>query len=359
MNFKEKYPVLADCIYLDTASSGIISVETLEWRKNHDELFLNEGSYFRVQQAVFIDDVRGTISRFFNGQREHCFLVPNFSFGFNTFLQGLHRKSKFLLLDGDYPSVNYAVNINGFESETIDITVELETKLFEKIESFKPDVFACSLVQYINGYKIDLDLFKKLKQQFPNLMIAVDGTQFCGTESFDFKNSGVDFLGASGYKWMLAGYGNGFVLLTDWAADKIYHQAKKQPKATESFRSEKSTLSSFFEPGHLDTLSFGSLQQAILEREAIGEDFIKSKINKLGIIAAREFSERGILNSQLTETSTNQNIFNLKVPTEKILNLKEGGVVFTKRGEGIRVGFHFYNEESDVEKLLSIIDKNR
>ena len=164
MNFKEKYPVLADNIYLDTASSGLISIDTLVWRRKHDELFFNKGSYFRENQAAFLSDVRNTISDYFNAPRDLCFLVPNFSFGFNTFLQGLDQNSKFLLLAGDYPSVNYAVNLHGVKSETLEINSNLEAEIFKKIEEYNPDVFACSLVQYIDGYRIDLNLFKELKK---------------------------------------------------------------------------------------------------------------------------------------------------------------------------------------------------
>ncbi|MET4083836.1 selenocysteine lyase/cysteine desulfurase [Pedobacter sp. UYP30] len=356
MNFKDEYPALQNCIYLDTASSGIISLETLKWRRNHDESFLNQGSSFRANQAFFLNGVRETISNFFNAALEHCFLVPNFSFGFNTFLNGLKPTSKFLLLESDYPSVNYAVKTHGFQNESIAITSGLEERLFEKIQKTKPDVFACSLVQYLDGYKIDLNLLKRIKENFPKLIIAADGTQYCGTENFDFNSSGLDFLGASGYKWMLAGYGNGFVFLKDLAVSSIYEEAKKTSTPSEPFLKERSTLGTFFEPGHLDTLAFGTLKQAIIERKEIGYEYFTTKISQLGQLATEEFKKRNILTKPLLSHESPQYIFNLSLSEGVLKRLTEKNIAFTRRGDGIRIGFHFYNEIADLTQLLSIID---
>ena len=356
MDFKSMYPALNNCTYLDTASSGIISIKTSEWRKNHDESFLSSGSFFRLNQAEFLNGVRETVANFFNAKRDYCFLIPNLSFGFNTFLQGLDKNSKILLVNGDYPSVNYAIAARNFETENIDLSEDFEQKLFAKIGDTKPDVFAFSLVQYVSGYKIDLNTIRELKAQFPSLIIAADGTQYCGTENFNFKNSGIDFLASSGYKWMLGGYGNGFLLLSEYAADAIYKNAKTLARPIEPFLEGKSTLSTFFEPGHLDTFSFGSLQQAIVERKEIGENYTNSKMRELGQIAKNEFYSRGILNGRIDEFGTKQNIFNLKLNSETMIALREHNLRFTKRGDGARVAFHFYNDQEDIDHLLSLID---
>lgn len=356
MDFKNIYPALKDCTYLDTASSGIISKETYDWRAAHDSAFLQKGSGFRLNQENFLNELRDDISDLFNGNREHCFLVPNFSFGFNAFLKGLNPTSKILLLENDYPSVNSLVKLNGFSTETVAITADLEEQIVEKLKHYQADVFAFSLVQYLDGYKIDLSFIKKLKQQFPRLIIAADGTQYFGTENFDFKLSGLDFVAASGYKWMLGGYGNGFVLLSDQLANSIYAEKGDFAYTTEPFLKNRSKLSMFFEPGHLDTLSFGSLKQAIKERQIIGEEFIKSTITQLGLLAAEEFNERNILTKPLANGAVGQHIFNLQLSEDVLKTMTEKNIIFTRRGGGIRVGFHFYNTEADLRQLLSAID---
>ncbi len=357
MNFKKQFPILNTCAYLNTASSGIISSTVLNWRVNHDLDFFNSGGAFRNNQATFLQEIRQTTADFFKAKADHTFLVPNFSFGFNTFLQGLSSNHRFLLLQEDYPSINYAVESRGFECIYAKISARLEDDIIEKIMIFKPTVFAFSIVQYISGNKISLEFIKKIKQMFPDLLIVADGTQFCGTAALDFNQSGLDILIASGYKWMLAGYGNGFVLLKDQAAALIYTDAQKRPFPTEPFLKNKTILSLFFEPGHLDTLAFGSLQHSILYMENLGIKAIEAGIGVLSKLAKTAFTERGLLDTVVVERNIHSSIFSLNINDSQFQKLLENNVVCLARGKGIRVAFHFYNTTDDLDKLLEIIDQ--
>src|SRR5690606_34964378 len=115
-----------------------------------------------------------------------------------------------LLLKEDYPSLNWPFETRGFPREYVEIDENLEEKIRDRVKGGKIDVLALSLVQWVNGVMIDLEFLRQLKEEFPQLLILADGTQYLGMEEFDFGASGIDILGASAYKWLLAGYGNGF-----------------------------------------------------------------------------------------------------------------------------------------------------
>ena len=359
MSFKEQFPILSRGTYLNTASSGILSTSLLDWRRNHDLEFFNQGSGFRLNQAAFLQQVKEKVADFFGAKAANTFLVPNFSYGFNIFLEGLSGTHRFLLLEEDYPSVNYAVECRGFISDYIQADELLQDTIFEKIDIFKPTVFAFSIVQYTNGFKIDLEFIKKLKAKFPALLIIADGTQYCGTENFNFETSGLDFLAASGYKWMLAGYGNGFVLVKDELASALYIHTEKINPPKELFLQSRSRLSFYFEPGHQDTLSFGSLYQSILLLEKIGKDNVEREIKMLGETAMNAFTIRGLIEDSIVKSGWSSSIFNLNISEQLYQKLLEAQVICLSRGKGTRVAFHFYNTEDDLNHLLSVIDKNR
>jgi selenocysteine lyase/cysteine desulfurase len=351
-----EFPVLNQYCYLNTATSGILSKTLLNWRKQHDEEFHQDGSIFRLNKDEFLEGVRATVAGFFYAKPENTFLVPNFSYGFSTFLAGLSGDHRFLLLQEDYPSVTYPVRNSGFAYDEVTIDENLEANILTKIELFGPTVLALSLVQYQDGLKIDLEFLKKLKDRYPNLIIVADGTQYCGTEDFNFERSGIDVLIASGYKWMLGGYGNGFVLIKDQVAALLYRQAQTSPHPGELFLQGKTTLGLFFEPGHLDTLSFGSLQQSILSLNKMGIGQIEKQIKAISDIAKAGFCERGLLSPKVLKRTAHSSIFKLDVPEHLLEKLTAAGIVYTYRGNGIRVSFHFYNTTGDLERLLAVID---
>jgi selenocysteine lyase/cysteine desulfurase len=356
MDFSDQFPVLDSYTYLNTAGSGILSLDITAWRSAHDQEFLSTGSLFRLKKDEFLQSGRNTIAAFFNGNAGRTYLVPNFSNGFNVFLEGLNGPKRFLLFKEDYPSVNYPVESRGHECAYVQVDELLEQNILETIERFKPDVMAFSLVQYASGIKVDPEFLKRLKADHPNLLIVADGTQFCGTAAFDFERSAIDVLIASGYKWLLSGYGNGFVLLSEKACEMLYTNEKRAGLPTEGFLKGRDTLSLFFEPGHLDTLNFGTLFKSVSYLQAYGIENIESKIIRLRDKARKAFIDRGLLPEAVRSRGNHSAIFNLPLPPEKIKELEENDIILTSRGTGARVSFHFYNSENDLHKLLKVID---
>lgn len=354
----EQFPLLNRCTYVNTPGTGILSKDVLDWRRKHDEAYFRNGSSFRINQEDFLKGVRENLASLFQADADYTFLVPNFSFGMNTFLDGLASSERFLLLEGDYPSVNYAVKSRGFKVETVEVDENLEDRILIKISEFKPTVFAFSLVQYISGIKLNFEFIKKLKAEYPELLLIADGTQYCGTERFDFKNSGLDFLGASGYKWMLSGYGNGFVFLRGRIADRLYRLASGQELPTEPFLRGRTHLSLYFEPGHQDTLTFGTLAQSVAYFNQIGMQTIENRIRTLSVQAFAAFSDRGLLANSVIKRPIHSSIFSLSIDDAVHKRLQEANVVCIRRGSGVRVGFHFFNTVDDLNKILDILDQS-
>lgn len=356
---KKEFPVLDRYTYLNTASCGLISKSLVEWRQQHDIDLLEGGSVFRDQHKPHIERIRRTVASFFDASENETALVPNFSFGFNSLLSGLPKNSKVLLLTSDYPSINWAVEHRDFDVCYAQIDENLEQNIEEAITQHQPNVFAFSLVQYLSGIKIDFEFLKRLKAYHSDLLIIGDGTQFLGTSRFSFAESGLDVLGASTYKWMLAGYGNAVFMVKAEAQKKISIE-------TIGFNSADAVFSKLddipfvkrFEPGHQDTLNYGSLERSIEFLNDFGMDKVEERITNLSNIAKSRLSELGLLDDIVIKRDQHSSIFNIKGNDALFQKLKENNIICSQRAHGIRVSFHFYNTEEDVENLISVISAN-
>jgi len=360
IKFKEEFPVLGRYTYLNTASCGLISQSIVSWRREHDENLLSQGSIFRDLHKPHIESVRASVARFFKASENEVGLLPNFSFGFNTLLDGLPRDLKVLLLKPDYPSINWAVENRDFEVCYANIDENLEENIEIAFQEHKPDVIAFSLVQYISGIKIDLEFVKRLKAYHPKLIIIGDGTQFLGTSDFNFCESGLDVLIASCYKWLLAGYGNAIVLVKEAAQKRI------SPKtigfnSSDAMYSKRGDISfaKRFEPGHQDTLNYGSLQKSLEMLEKIGIHAIEEKIKFLSIEAKKRFEGFDLLEDAVVKREQHSSIFNLKAKNGLFQKLKKNNVICSQRGNGLRVSFHFYNSIEDLDRLIEVIKTNK
>ena len=353
---RKHFPALASCIYLNTASNGVIPKPVIEWRRQHDLDLMNHASVFRDKHKLHIEQIRRTVAGFFDVSANETALVPNFSFGINTVLEGLPKKHKILLLKNDYPSVNWPVETRDFNVCYAEIDENLEKNIEEAVEKHKPDVFMFSIVQWLNGIKIDFEFLKQLKSYHPNLLLIADGTQYLGAEDFSFADNAIDVVGASAYKWLTAGYGNGFIMVKESAVEHIFPRTIgfNSAERFESLPTETAFMK-HFEPGHQDTLNYGSLEQAMLFQEKLGKEKLYQSIDSLSAKTKERFAELGLLKNDTLLREKHSSIFNLKGDMILFQKLRENNIICSPRGGGIRVSFHYYNTEAELDKLTEVI----
>lgn len=350
-NFKKQFPLLEQYTYLDTAASGLLSDDVLEFRQDHDLDFLVGGSLFREKRDKLFLKTREAVGALFGCAAKRVALTPNFSYGFNLLMEGIEVSKKVLLLRNDYPSVNWAAESRGFKTCYAEIDENLEENIGEVVAAEKPDIFAFSLIQYVNGIKIDPDFLLKLKRENPNLLLFADGTQYCGTEKFDFEASALDVLGASAYKWLNAGYGNAFFLFKEHMQEQIVPGDLQLKELQGKNKPHQGSFIGKFEPGHLDTLNFGSLKTAIDLINKIGMEEIESRIKDLAAMAKKELTELNLLEPAVVNRNLHSSIFNIKGDEKLFQKLRSNKILCSQRGEGIRVSFNYFNSEADLDNL--------
>ena len=356
---RKGFPVLEQYTYLNTAASGLLSEKVWEYRQAHDLDFLIKASILKEKQAEVLTGVREAVGNFFLCAPNRVALVPNFSYGFNSLLESIEKPKKILLLRNDYPSINWPVEPRNFDVLYAEIDENFEANILHQIETEKPDVFAFSIVQYINGVKLSLAFIKSLKEKFPELLLIADGTQYCGTEEFDFDRSGLNVLIASTYKWLNAGYGNAFMLFNEAVQGKIAPKHLGFNSLQGKYKEQEGNFIGKFEPGHQDTLNFGSLKVALDLIKEKGTAEIFEQINSLKNAAKTQFTELGMLEDFTLNRDDFSPIFNLK-GDEKLFNqLRSNNIITSKRGNGIRVSFHYFNTPKELAKLVNVLKNSK
>ncbi len=358
-NIAAHFPVLENQIYVNTPVFGSIPEGLYKWRQEHDHDFLLHASGMRTRTLETISNTRTAVSHYFGCKRDNVALVPNFSTALNILLEGMDNKQKVLLLENDYPSVDWPFMKRGFPISYVKIDAVLEANILNAVKNEKISILVLSVVQWQNGIKIDLGFLKQLKIDYPDLIIIGDGTQFLGTTNFNFESSAFDVIGASAYKWLLAGYGCGFMLFKD----TVQQQCELKTigfNAANAIHDKRDVIrfARRFEPGHLACTTFGSLGYSLSYLAGIGKDKIEAQNQKLSEKFKIEFSELGLLQDAVVARKNHSTIFNIKGDTTLFNHLIKNNVVCAQRGDGIRMGFHFYNTEAEIDAIVAILKKN-
>ena len=330
--------------------------ELLQWRQKQDMERLVHGSSIWPSMIAMLNDTRIALKDFFRAKESEVALVPNFSIGLNLLLEGQDTDQRVLLLENDYPSVNWPFDNRNFQITYVKPDHQLEKHIEEEVKTGNVDILALSLVQWLDGVKIESDFLKKLKTEHPDLLVIADGTQYCGAFELDMDNSGIDVLGSSGYKWMLGGYGNGFMLIRNDAMHRFHNRSIGFNSADGNLNTkDQIAFCKRLEPGHLDSQSFGSLCQSLKLLNQIGMDKIDARNQQLSKYAISSFSALDLLEDTVLMRAHHGCIFRLAADKALFDQLKQNNVQCSWRSGAIRLSFHFYNTEHEIDRIVEII----
>lgn len=354
-NIEALFPGIRDVTYLNTPAIGLLSRQVRDFRVQQIDELYHKGSRYFERNFGILDEVREEIAAVFNTDAARTALMPAFTFGQNAIMESISPGSKVLLLREDYPSVNKAAETRDFKLTYADIDENLEANILKKFAADQPDVFVFSIVQYLNGVKIDLGMVKALKKDYPETLFIADGTQYLGQERFDFKASGIDILGASAYKWLNAGFGNAFFTFKPGVEDKIAPKLLGFGSTMGKYKEAGNTLIGRFEGSHLDNANLGSIKVGLKLQQEIGLAEIEAKVRALSIKAKEEFTALGLLEKAVVRRDQHSPIFNLRGDDALFNKLEQHRILTSQRGDGIRVGFHYYNSMNDLDKILAVL----
>ena len=348
------FPILGEVSYLNTAHNGLIPTHVQQWRLSYLNQQYQSPHTFRSEIIKELSSVRTSLGAHFGVDTESIALITNFSVGANAIFESMARGQRVLTLQRDYPSLILPIKTRNFEVVELPYSQISEAGIAEAIKKHQINVLAVSMTQWLDGFFLGSAFFQKLKQEFPDLIIIVDGTQTLGTLPFDFKNSGIDILISSAYKWLSAGYGCGFIFVAPHMIDQLnVKYFGNNTLMTRQLSGVTYTMQGF-EPGHIDYLPFGTLQRSLDFMGSIGFDEIQKRISKVSLHLKHSLVQLGYLSPQSLAGSIHRNITHF-LGSESLVKFLAAHGVYVSYREGVRISIHYFNTEADVNRLISAI----
>ena len=219
-------------------------------------------------------------------------------------------------------------------------------------------IISLSYVQYSNGFRSDLEELATIKGQHA---LVINASQAAGVFEIDVKRMKIDALCATGHKWMLSGYGSGFVYLSREL------QAATQPNrigwlsVTEPYdlrnnevhlRHDASARSELGCPHFAGIFALGasielmqSISVANIEARALDlNQRLTSRLSEAGWKVLSPLTDERYRSAETLVAADN--------PADVVSKLGNQKIFVTEKPEGIRVATDFFNNEDDLEALI-------
>ena len=196
--------------------------EAIEWKKFPQRI--PDQAFFDVPNRV-----RTAIARLLGGKPEEVALTTGASTGMSAVAYGLEWQpgDEVITASGEFP-LQYATWKPMEEREGIKVTVVRPSDHFHTADDFiaalspRTRLVSVSHVRFDNGAMIDAaKLAAACHAQ--GALLLLDVSQSCGAVPMDVTQFGADFLVCAGYKWLVGPFGTGFF----WARHD--HISKMRP----------------------------------------------------------------------------------------------------------------------------------
>jgi selenocysteine lyase/cysteine desulfurase len=218
-------------------------------------------------------------------------------------------------------------------------------------------VISISHVQFSNGFRMNLEELGNAKREHA---LVVNASQSAGVFEIDVKRMKIDALCSTGHKWMLSGYGSGFVyiskeLQTLSRQRTIGWLSVQDPYGTKNdevhLRHDVAARAELGCPHFAGIFALGAsieLMQSIgmANIEARALELNRTLTARLDEIGWRVLSPLGEEKFRSAET-----LVAAEDPAQVVSQLASQKIFVTEKPQGFRVATHFFNNEEDIEEL--------
>jgi cysteine desulfurase/selenocysteine lyase len=361
-DLRQDFPGTKERVYLNAAAASL----TPRWVReavNRYQQELEEGGdepwdLWLAQMEV----VRERVARFIGAQADEIAFVSNTSEGMNLIADLIASDGPVLSDEVEFPAVTLPFVHRGAQMQFIPaIEGELRLEMFDEVHAPRATSIAISHVQFSNGFRIDLEALSELKGR---RTLVICGSQSVGAFEIDVKAMKIDAMACAGHKWMMAGYGAGFVYvsrdLMKRAPKNLGWRSVKDPFAFNNRAGVPVPTSRRYELGCPAFPGIFALGAAVSYLDGIGRDRIQARVLQVNtaLTSALRHADFEVLSPSGSGRS-GQTLVAVDRPAEATAFLRSRGVMVTEKPQGIRVSTHFFNNEEDVEKLVAALTAYR
>lgn len=264
-------------------------------------------------------------------------------------------------------------------ARNIDGALTLES--FADVVDADTKAVVVSSVQWVNGYRVDLEALGRLCRDCGALLV-VDAIQELGALSLDVRCAEIDLLVAGGHKWLNSPFGCGLLYVSQKALPSLEQAswgylglAEPEGGWPRYFATPSTTpvrpydfagvAKSFEINGTANYPGAVALGASLALVNSIGIDEVDARVlglaralydelDRLGVRLVTRSEERarsGITAFEVSDDLAENEAFLDRLLDERIyVSLR-----YTSGVGGIRVSTHYFNDESDLERLLNAV----
>ncbi|MEK7278180.1 MAG: aminotransferase class V-fold PLP-dependent enzyme, partial [Chloroflexota bacterium] len=238
---------------------------------------------------------------------------------------------------------------------------------FEEAIDERTKIVSITHVCFRNGSKLDVPAIVELAHR-KGALVLLDAYQTLGTMPIDVKTLKVDFLAGGVLKYLLASAGLAFVyvrkdLVPDLHPTTIGWFSQANIFAMDIYANTPSPTARRFESGTPPVPSIYAGVAGMKLIQSAGPEKIEAHIREVTGAIKEGAMRRGFNLASPVHPDNHGALITVRSPSGKVdmlvKRLDEEGIVTSSRDSNLRISPHFYNDLSDVDRLMDCLTKHK
>ena len=365
--YRKLFPAVVGSTYLNTAGGAPVSLVAAQEGIDYYETSVIEGDVHWDDWLRKVEQVRGKLATFLNARADELAFLPNTSAGINIVTRMVEASVKdrgaVVAVDNEFPSCTLPWLQRGYDLRFVPTATDGRVQLQQLRQAVgdRPGVLVISYVQYLSGFRHQLSELGQLCRDL-DLIFVVDATQAIGAFRIDVRQSNIDFLAFSGYKWANAGYSIGglYVRQTHLRPDElpvVGWLSAEDPYELLYDRLCLNPRAAALEGGHPLFAGIFTLGAALDLIDEIGIDNIEARILKLTHYLNQRLVEQGVEILSATDDKHRSGITLIAVDdaAAMVSQLEARNIFTSQRGGRLRISLHYYNDRQDIDRFIDAL----
>jgi len=372
-NVRGHFPSVGTLAYLNSGSYGLLSDRVEAAIREYLDLRTRAGADWEawVERSM---SLASKLGRLMNASAAEIAITSTASAGINAVASALDftgARNRVLVSNYEFPTSGQIWHAQERRGAIVKHVAENDERILpaehfiDRIDE-RTAIVAISRVCYRHGGRIpDEDVRTIADAAHRNgAYVILDCFQSLGAETLDVKKLGVDFVVGGMYKYLLGTAGAGYLYAREGIEDELVPTtsgwfAQEDVGAMDVFTNDPSRSARRFQGGTPPVIACYAADAGLDLIFEYGPEAIEARVRGLTSAALERFSQEGFEVATPAASSGPMIALRSSDSAALVRALIERQIVTSERDGNVRAGFHFYNDEDDLDRLVSALKANR
>ena len=366
---ENEFAAVAGLAYLDHPSDSPAPERTRRVIEERAELLSNPLAPVRPRED-YLADANRRLGDLLNTEPDRLAYLTNVADATAAIANGIAWQTgdNVVLVQGEYPSfvlpwlqlARFGVESRFARSNGTATDLDaIEAAIDERTR-----VVVISHVDFNTGYRNDLAAIGGLAHAHDALFV-VDASQSLGAIPVDVTGWGIDALVCVGYKWLMGTHGISVLYVGETAQEQIAPTAPGRYSVGSGWPFPNYALdwaesARRYQGGALNWIGVCALAESLGLLSEVGKEWVAERVLGLTDLLIEKLDSSPVEVTSVRDPDHRSSYLTFTLGSvERDDALVEAGraedVFFVRRGGGIRVGTHIWNDESDLDRLMAVV----